>query len=140
MKVKDVMHKGVDWVSPDTPVIELAKLMKGHDIGCIPIGEDDRLIGMVTDRDIVCKGLADKNFNAARTTARDVMTPGIHCCRGDDDLTKAVHHMETLKVRRLPVINKSKRMVGMVSLGDVSQAAPGDLLSGCVKSVSAHHH
>jgi len=140
MKVKDVMHKGVDWVSPDTPVIELAKLMQAHDIGCIPIGEEDRLIGMVTDRDIVCKGLANKTFNAARATARDVMTPGIHCCREDDDLTKAVHHMETLKVRRLPVINKSNRMVGMVSLGDVSQFAPVDLLSGCVKSVSAHHH
>ena len=57
MKVKDVMHKGVDWVSPDTPVTELAKLMREHDIGAIPIGESDRLIGMVTDRDIVCKGL-----------------------------------------------------------------------------------
>ena len=140
MRVKDVMHKGVDWVSPDTPVTELAKLMQAHDVGCIPIGEDDRLIGMVTDRDIVCKGVASKNFDAARATARDVMTPGIHCCREDDDLTKAVHHMETLKVRRLPVINKSKRMVGMISLGDVSHFAPGDFLSECVKSVSAHHH
>src|ERR1700731_755385 len=119
MKVKEVMHKGVDWVSPDTPVTELAKLMRGHDIGCIPIGEDDRLIGMVTDRDIVCKGLANNGF--------------------DDDLAKAMHHMETLKVRRLPVINKSKRMVGIISLGDVSHSAPGDLLSGCIKSVSAHH-
>ena len=54
MKVKDAMHKGVEWVSPDTPVIELAKLMRGHDIGAIPIGENDQLIGMVTDRDIVC--------------------------------------------------------------------------------------
>jgi CBS domain-containing protein len=139
MKVKDVMHKGVDWVSPDTPVTELAKLMQGHDIGCIPIGEDDRLIGMVTDRDIICKGLASDSFDTRRTTARDVMTQGIHCCREDDDLAKAVHHMETLKVRRLPVINKSKRMVGMISLGDVSHSAPGDLLSECVKSVSAHH-
>jgi CBS domain-containing protein len=68
MKVKEVMHKGVDWVSPDTPVTELAKLMRGHDIGCIPIGEDDRLIGMVTDRDIVCKGLASNNF---RCSSRD---------------------------------------------------------------------
>ena len=74
MKVKDVMHKGVDWVSPNTPVTELAKLMRGHDIGCIPIGEDDRLIGMVTDRDIVCKGLASNSFDARRTMARDVMT------------------------------------------------------------------
>jgi len=140
MKVRDVMHKGVDWVSPDTPITEIAKLMQGHDIGCIPIGEDDHLIGMVTDRDIVCKGLAAKDFNAARMTARDVMTEGIHCCREDDDLAKAVHHMETLKIRRLPVINKSKRMVGMISLGDVGQSATADLLTQCVKGVSAHHH
>jgi CBS domain-containing protein len=139
MKVKEVMHKGVDWVSPDTPVTELAKLMRGHDIGCVPVGEDDRLIGMVTDRDIVCKGLARNSFDAGRATARDVMTEGIHCCREDDDLAKAMHHMEKLRVRRLPVINKSKRMVGIVSLGDVSHSASDDLLSDCVKSVSAHH-
>jgi CBS domain-containing protein len=94
---------------------------------------------MVTDRDIVCKGLAQDSFDATRATARDVMTPGIHCCRDDDDLAKAVRHMEQLQVRRLPVINKSRRMVGILSLGDVSNSAPGDLLSECVKSVSAHH-
>ena len=76
MKVKEVMHKGVDWVSPTTPVTELAKLMRARDVGCIPIGENDRLIGMVTDRDIVCQGLADDNFDARRATARDVMTDG----------------------------------------------------------------
>jgi CBS domain-containing protein len=140
MKVKDVMHKGVDWVGPNTTIAELAKLMREHDIGAIPIGENDHLIGMVTDRDIVCKGLAEDSFDARRATARNVMTPGIHCCREDDDLAKAVRHMEELKVRRLPVINKSKRMVGILSLGDVGQSAPGDLLSQCVKSVSAHHH
>jgi predicted transcriptional regulator len=102
MKVKDAMHKGVDWVGLDTPVTELAKLMCKRDIGSIPIGENDRLIGMVTDRDIVCKGLAQDDFDANRATARDVMTRGIHCCREDDDLAKAVRHMETLKVRRLP--------------------------------------
>jgi CBS domain-containing protein len=139
MKVKDAMHKGVDWVSPDTPVTEIAKLMREHDIGSIPIGENDRLIGMVTDRDIVCKGLAQDGFDASTGMARDVMTPGVHCCREDDDLAKAVRHMEELKVRRLPVINKSKRMVGILSLGDVGRSAPGDLLSECVKSVSAHH-
>ena len=139
MKVKDAMHKGVDWVSPETPVTELAKLMRDHDVGAIPIGENDRLVGMVTDRDIVCKGLARDTFDARHATAREVMTATIHCCRDDDDLTKAVRHMEELKVRRLPVINKSKRMVGILSLGDVSHAAPGDLLSECVKNVSAHH-
>src|SRR5205823_9903654 len=114
-------------------------LMRKHDVGAIPIGDNDKLIGMVTDRDIVCKGLADDDFDPRRATAQDVMTEGIHCCREDDDLAKAVHHMEELKVRRLPVINKSKRMVGIVSLGDVSHSASSDLLSECVKSVSAHH-
>jgi CBS domain-containing protein len=139
MKVKDAMHKGVQWVGPDTPVTEVAKLMRTHDIGSIPIGENDRLIGMVTDRDIVCKGLATDGFNASQATASDVMTADIHCCREDDDLAKAVRHMEALRVRRLPVINKSKRMVGILSLGDVSHSAPGELLSECVKSVSDHH-
>ena len=140
MKVKDAMHKGVEWVGPDTPVHELAKLMREYDVGAIPIGEDDRLIGMVTDRDIVCKGLAGDGFDARRATARDVMTEGIHCCREDDDLAKAIRHMEKVQVRRLPVINKSKRMVGMLALGDVSHAAPDELSSECIKSVSAHHH
>ncbi|MCK6449325.1 MAG: CBS domain-containing protein [Alphaproteobacteria bacterium] len=139
MKVKEAMHKGVEWVDPDTPVIELAKLMRKHDIGAIPIGENDRLVGMVTDRDIVCKGLAQNGAEAGRMKARDVMTPGIHCCREDDDLARAVRHMEQLKVRRLPVINKSKRMVGMLSLGDLGQTAPGELVSECVRNVAAHH-
>src|SRR5436853_6659005 len=139
MKVKDAMHKGVDWVAPDTPVVELARLMREHDIGAIPIGENDRLIGMVTDRDIVCKGLAQDDFDVRRATARAVMTPGIHCCRDDDDLAKAVQHMEELQVRRLPEINKSKRMVGILSMGDLSRSASGDLLSEWANSISAHH-
>ena len=114
--------------------------MRQHDVGSIPIGENDKLIGMVTDRDIVCKGLAQNGFDPCRATARDVMTEGIHCCREDDDLAKAVRHMEQLKVRRLPVINKSNRMVGILSLGDISNAAPTDRLSEWVKSISAHHH
>ncbi|HEX2841701.1 CBS domain-containing protein [Hyphomicrobium sp.] len=140
MKVKDAMHKGVDWVGPDTPLSELAKLMRKNDIGSIPIGENDKLIGMVTDRDIVCSGLANEALDARRATARDVMTPGIHCCREDDDLDKAIQHMEKLKIRRLPVINKSKRMVGILSLGDLGRSAQRDQLAECVKSLSAHHH
>jgi CBS domain-containing protein len=139
MKVKDAMHRGADWVGPDTPITEVAKLMREHDIGAIPIGENDRLIGMVTDRDIVCKGLAKEGFNPGRATARDVMTPGIHCCSEDDDLAKAVRHMEQLQVRRLPVINKNKRMVGILALGDISHSAPAELVSECMRSVAAHH-
>lgn len=139
MKVKDAMHKGVQWVDPETPVAEIARLMRQHDIGSIPIGQNDRLIGMVTDRDIVCKGLAQDGFDPQRTTARDVMTAGIHCCSEDDELAKAVRHMEELKIRRLPVVNKNKRMTGMLSLGDVGHAAPRELTAECVRSVAAHH-
>lgn len=139
MKVKDAMHKGVEWVGPNTPITEIAKLMRGNDIGAIPIGENDKLIGMVTDRDIVCNGLAKDGFDAGKSKARDVMTPGIHCCRDDDDLSKAVEHMESLKVRRMPVINKSKRMVGILSLGDLGHTMERDVVAEYVKSVSAHH-
>src|SRR5947199_9448201 len=74
MKVKDVMHKGVDWVSPNTPVTELAKLMREHDIGCIPIGEDDRLIEMVNDRDIVRKCLPSNNLYAGGAMAAHLIS------------------------------------------------------------------
>jgi CBS domain-containing protein len=139
MKVKEAMHRGVEWVAPDTPIREIAKLMCERDIGAVPIGEKDHLIGMVTDRDIVCKGLAADGFNAKSSTARDVMSPGIHCCAEDDDLDKAVRHMEELQVRRLPVINSHKRMVGILSFGDISQVASQALVSEYAKGVSAHH-
>jgi len=80
---------------------------------------------MVTDRDIVCKGLAKDNFDVRSATSRDVMTSGIHCCKEDDDLTKAARHMEQLKVRRLPVINKDKRMVGVLSRHDTARSLSG---------------
>src|SRR5262249_37827007 len=115
LKDKEAKHKGGGGGGPETPFTENGRLSSKHTTGAIPIGENDRLIGMVTDRDIVCKGLAQDDFDLRRATARDVMKPGIHCCREDDDLAKAVRHMEVLEVRRLPVINKSKRMVGMLA-------------------------
>ena len=121
MKVKDAMHVGAFWVGPDTSLTDIAKLMEKNDIGAVPIGENDRLVGMVTDRDIVCRGLAKENLDVRRATARDVMTSGIHCCKEDDDLTKAAQHMEKLKVRRLPVIDKDKRMVGVLSRHDTAR-------------------
>ncbi len=139
MKVKEAMHKGVEWVTPDTPLREVAQRMQHHDIGAIPVGDNDKLVGMITDRDIVCKGLADDSFDFKKAKARDVMTDGIHICRADDELEAAVHHMQSLRVRRLPVIDRSKRMVGILSLGDISQSAPREVVADCVKHVAAHH-
>jgi CBS domain-containing protein len=139
MQVKEAMHKGVEWASPDTPLREIARLMRQHDVGAIPIGENDKLVGMVTDRDIVCKGLATNGFDFATAKARDVMTKGIHTCRAEDELEAAVRHMQDLKVRRLPVIDRGRRMVGILSLGDVGHAAPTDVTVHCLKRVAAHH-
>jgi CBS domain-containing protein len=138
MKVKQAMHKGVHWVSPDTPVAQLAKLMREHEIGAIPIGENDRLIGMVTDRDIVCRCLALEE-DPKTMTARDVMTAGIVFCLDNQELDDAARMMETKQVRRLPVINGKRRMIGMLSLGDVYHAAPRSISEEAMQGVSAHH-
>jgi len=138
MKVKQAMHKGVQWVGPDTSIDELARLMREHDIGAIPIGENDRLIGMVTDRDIVCRCLA-AGLDPKSATARGVMTEGIVFCLEKQELDDAARVMETKKVRRLPVINGKKRMIGMLSLGDVYSAAPRPVSEETLRGVSAHH-
>jgi CBS domain-containing protein len=138
MKVKKAMRQGAVWLSPDTPLREIAKMMNDQDIGAIPIGENDRLIGMVTDRDIVCRAVA-KGKDPAKLTARDVMTKGISYCQSEHDLEEALGVMEKQKIRRLPVIDENKRLVGMLSLGDISHAAAKDVTGGVLKAVSAHH-
>jgi CBS domain-containing protein len=138
MKVKQAMHEGVVWISPETPIAEIARKMRENDVGALPVGENDRLIGMVTDRDIVCRGLANGRDLTA-LTARDVMTPGILYCREDADLEEALDLMEKKQIRRLPVVNADKRMVGMLSLGDISHAAPERLAAEVLKATSAHH-
>ncbi len=138
MKVKDVMHKDVTWVDPGTPIRTIASKMRDHDIGAIPVGENDRLVGMVTDRDICCRGLADGR-DAGTLTARDVMSKPIVYCRSEDEISEAVRLMERKKVRRLPVIDENKRMVGMLSIGDISHRVKQNLSSEVMKAVSAHH-
>lgn len=138
MKVREAMHEGVEWVGPDTPLGELAHKMRDEDIGAIPIGENDRLIGMVTDRDIVIRGFIDGR-DISSLTARDVMTEGIIYCRANEELGDALRIMEEKKIRRLPVINEDKRMVGILSMGDVSSAASRELAGELASAVSAHH-
>jgi CBS domain-containing protein len=138
MKVKDAMHQGCEWVSPDTKVTEIAQRMRKSDIGSVPVGENDKLVGMVTDRDICCKGVANGR-DVEKLTARDVMTTGIVWCRDSDDVQDAADLMESRQIRRLPVIDKNKRMIGMLSLGDISHAAAPKLTAEVTKAVSAHH-
>lgn len=138
MKVREAMHQGARWVSPETTVPELARLMREHDIGAIPIGDNDRLIGMVTDRDIVCRALADGR-DPRTLTARQIMTPGIVFCRDEEDLDDAARIMEEKQIRRLPVIDGNKRMVGFLSLGDLAEAGSRDLGGEVLHAVAEHH-
>jgi len=136
--VKSAMHNGAEWVGPQTSITAVAKKMRELDVGSILVGENDRLIGMVTDRDIICRGVANGG-DLSKLTARDVMTKGIVYCRDRDSIDEALGIMESKQLRRLPVIDDNKRMVGILSFGDISQAAPprqaGELLAAC----SAHH-
>ena len=139
MKIKDAMHAGVTWVNPNSALTQIAKKMRNEDIGAVPIGENDRLVGMVTDRDICCRGLANGG-DISKLTARDVMSKPIHYCKEDDDIGEAVRLMQDRKVRRLPVINEQKRMVGILSLGDIWQNTTKQLVPQLMKAVSAITH
>jgi CBS domain-containing protein len=135
MQVRQAMHSGAQWVEPGTPLTELARLMREHDIGAIPIGENDRLVGMVTDRDIVCRGLAG-GLDLTKATAGDVMSKGIFYCRDSQEVAEAAHTMEQNKVRRLPVIDQGKRLVGILSVGDISRTGERALCGEIVQAVS----
>ncbi|MEX0644293.1 MAG: CBS domain-containing protein [Parvularculaceae bacterium] len=138
MKVRQVMHKGVHAREPSTPVSQIAKLMKSDDIGAVPIVANGKLVGIVTDRDIAVRAVAEGR-DLAKATARDVMTSGLVCCGEDDEIDEAVRQMEKRKIRRLPVTNAQEQLVGMLSLGDISHAVGQSISGELVKAVSAHH-
>lgn len=138
MEIAKVMHAPAEWVEANTPVAEVARRMKVGDIGALPVGRNDRLIGMVTDRDLALRVLGEGR-DPATTTAEQVMTPGIVWCLTTQTVEDAMHMMEQKKIRRLPVIDETKRLVGMLSLGDIADAMPRQLLGEVVKAVAEHH-
>ena len=119
MKIKDVMTHEVSFVTPDTPVAEIARRMRDEDIGAVPVAENDRMIGMVTDRDIVVRCVASGNMQGA--TARTTMSPRVLYCYDDQSVNEILENMANEQVRRMPVVNRDKRLVGVVSIGDLSQ-------------------
>ena len=138
MNVEDAMHGPAEWVTVDTPVNEVADRMAKDDIGALPVGKDDRLVGMITDRDLATRVVA-KGLDPRKALAEHVMTPNILYCRTGESVEDAVHLMDQLKIRRLPVLNHEKRMVGMLSLGDVAHAAPLQLAGELTRAVADHH-
>lgn len=118
MKVRDVMTSSVDWVTPDTSVVEVAQLMKKDDVGSIPICKENRLIGMITDRDIVLKVVA-AGGNTNNISAKDIMSTDVIFVSADQDVHEAANLMSEYQIRRLPVLEKGK-LVGILAIGDLA--------------------
>jgi len=121
MQVSEVMTRSVQTITPEESISQAAKMMADIDAGAIPVGENDRLVGMITDRDIAVRAVAQNR--GPETTVRDVMTPDVKYCFEDDDVGSVAKNMSEIQVRRLPVISRDKRLVGTVSLGDLALGA-----------------
>ena len=115
-RLKDVMSRDVKLVAPDTTIREAAQQMRDGDFGMLPVAENDRMIGAISDRDIAIRAIADDKGPA--TTVREVMSEGICWAYEDDSVEQAATIMSERQVRRLPVVDRDKRLVGIVSLGD----------------------
>ena len=118
MKVAEVMTRQVEVASPEDTLRQAAGRMAELDTGALPVGEGDRLVGMLTDRDIAVRAVAQGR--GPETKVREAMTPEVRYCFEDEDLEDAVRSMGENKVRRLPVMSREKRLVGIVSFGDVA--------------------
>ncbi len=121
MKVHEIMTAHVRSVRPDNTLVEAAGLMREFDVGSLPVcdGENGSVLGMVTDRDFVLRGVA-KGCDVATATVQDVMSTGAIFILADQEVEEAVRVMESRQIRRLPVLNHSKRLVGIISLGDIA--------------------
>lgn len=140
MKVGDCMTRNVEIANPEQSIREVAQMMGRLDAGVMPVGDNDRLVGMITDRDIAVRGVALGKGPDARV--RDVMSREVKYCFDDDDVELVLDNMGDLQVRRLPVVNRDKRLVGIVSLGDLARngevAEAGEALSGISQPGGEH--
>ena len=134
MKISEVMTREVTTVEASQTAQEAASFMLQGDAGSIPVIDGDRLIGMITDRDIAVRGVA--KGRGPDTPVRDLMSDGLICAHIDDDVEDAARKMSEAQVRRLPVIDQSDNLVGIVSLGDLSRGAEGESAHEALQGVS----
>ena len=118
MQVQEIMTRDVSIISPDESLETAASRMAQLDIGVLPVAEGDRLVGMITDRDIVVRGVAEGKYPSAKV--REVMTPEIKYCFADQEVDEIAENMADIQIRRMPVLDRDKRLVGILSLGDIA--------------------
>ena len=128
-RINEVMTRDIHLATPDQTLAEAAAEMAKADIGCLPVGQRDKLVGMITDRDITVRATA-MGEDPKTTRVRDAMTRDVLCCHEDDDVREATRLMERNQVRRLPVLNREDRLVGIVSLADLAVWTGDEQLSG----------
>jgi CBS domain-containing protein len=135
MLVKEAMSSNVKIANPGQSIREAARLMAELDCGCLPVGEGDRLVGMITDRDIAVRAVAQGM--SMRTAVRDIMSPEVKYCFEDAELDKVAQNMGDIQVRRLPVVNQDKRLVGILSLGDMALTQDAGYAANALSGISA---
>ncbi len=137
MLVKDVMTTEFRLAAPGMLLRQAAELMRDGDYGYLPVGENDRLIGAVTDRDIVIRGIAAGH--GPQTPLRDVLSKSIIYCFEDDEIAEAADLMKREQIRRLCVLNAARRLVGVISLGDIARVGYNTKLTGDIETEVARH-
>jgi len=135
MKVREAMTGDVRLTDPNRSIREAAEMMAEQDIGALPIGENDRLVGMITDRDIAVRAVA--RGLGPDTKIRDVMSPEVMYCFEDEDLDDATKNMGDIKVRRLPVLNRDKRLVGIISISDLTRREDAKRIGRAIADISS---
>lgn len=135
MKIREIMTPDAQCIGPDESLVDAAGLMRQLDVGVLPVCEDGDVIGMITDRDITVRAVADAR-NPADTTVREIMSPGSVCVHDDQDVAEAVRVLERHQIRRVPVLNREQRLVGIVSLGDIAVDGSAALSGEALKFVS----
>lgn len=131
MQIKEVMTRNVEFIHPDITLSDAAGRMRKLNVGALPVGENDRLVGMLTDRDIAVRAVADGR-DPKNTKVRDTMTSDVVYCFEDQDVAEAGKIMQDKQVRRLVVLNRDKRLSGICSLGDLAANTSDQKLSGDV--------
>lgn len=135
--INQVMTPDIVIARPEQTIADAARLMAKADIGSLPVGDDDRLVGMLTDRDIVIRAVAQGL--PADTPVRDVMTATIRYCYDDQDVAEVARNMAELGVRRLPVVDRDKRIVGFVALSNIAQADSDGAKDAFLRGVATPH-
>jgi CBS domain-containing protein len=134
MKIREAMTPDVRVANPDETIQQAARIMASLDAGVLPVGENDRLVGMITDRDIAIRAIAEGKGPEAKV--RDVMTKDVKYCYEDQDVNEVTRDMADLQVRRLPVLNRDKRLVGIVSLGDIAISPDNERAADALSGIS----